>query len=335
MAHQLTIREDGIVEAAFAGARPWHGLGTQVEKHMSPQEALKLAHMDWTVRLRPLWVRSMEDRPAAQIDDKVAVCRADNGRYLGTVGTSYRPLQNAEQAEFLEALTGEGGVVECVGSLFEGRRTFWTVKVPGDLLIREDDRVEQYLILANAHDGSLAFRAFWSPIRVVCNNTLNAALGRGSAVNGVSIKHTLNVKRRVDEARNVLGLAVQYGRQAAAAFTAFAGHALTKESYAAILTEVFGDEKAPDATPATVARVLGVKRTVSANLRAEVKPGQAATLWDAYNSVTYFTSHQMTRRTTSRLRDEDERRFESVLLGNGRAVQQSAFDACRKALAVN
>jgi len=330
MGHGL-IEVNGQIEAMFAGERPWHGLGVQVTERQTPMEALRLANLDWKVEKKTL--QYLHDAGGVGlVDDKVATVRADTGAYLGTVGLQYTPLQNREQAEFIEVLAGEGAVVDCCGALFGGRKTFWTVKLDDVVRVGSNDTIEKNLIVANAHDGSMGFRAFWSPIRVVCNNTLNASLK--GAKDGINVRHTSNIKDRIKQAQTILTSAREYYNKAEVEFNRMAEREVTKDEASAFLEAVFGidDDEKREST-----KWANTKEQLRASCRTEMKSmeSQTPTAWLMYNTVTRYTSHDMTRRNTTRLNDPNERRFESVLFGRGKRIQQSAYQEAMKLVTMN
>lgn len=333
MAHGLTIRLDGRVEAAYAGETPWHGLGKKMSANMTPDEALREAGLNWEVTKRPLWYKNgtIVDQ-YAQTGDSFAIIREDSGAYFGTVGPQYRPIQNREQAEFLAALAGEGGIeVEMAGSLWGGSRQFWTCRVRGERIVEAEkraDRIKQYMVLANGHDGSLSFRAFWSPIRVVCNNTLNVSLRRAGA-DGVMLRHTSKVGERIKQAKQILGLCGTYYEQLAEVFQKMAETRVDKATYDNVLKQVFDPIEADyeDHAKFAAAKVEAdiTKGKVVGNLARESKLFGLTkiTAWDAYNSLTFYSSHQYgTDRKTA---DAADRHFDSVLHGSARRLQQEAF----------
>jgi len=314
MSHELSIREDGTVEAAFAGKVPWHGLGVQVQENMTVNEALDLANLRWAVAVEKLFY-SIRVGEYTEVPDKRAVIRMDNGEYFGTVGTRFKPIQNEEQADFLNALVGEGNVVECVGALFGGRKVFWTVKCPEDLMIGGEDRINQYIILANGHDGTIGFTCFWSPIRVVCNNTLRAALSGRNSDYSVRFKHTTNIDNRLEIARETLGIANRYFLDLANHFESFLEYKISDEDFKDYTKNLFGDKE-------------DTRNIIAANYQAERHPG---TLWAAYNAVTQHADHQMKFRGKE---NREAKRFESVMYGAGYRLKQKAFDLCRKQVSV-
>ena len=147
--HEISI-VDGKAEAIFVGKPAWHGLGETVPDHLTVRAALTRAHLDWTVDKVPIFHRSAGSEELTLIDSHVANVRSDDGRVIGVVGKDYVPIQHADQADFIEALLGEGeGVVECLGALREGRRQFWTIRLPGDFGVGERDRINRFLIACN------------------------------------------------------------------------------------------------------------------------------------------------------------------------------------------
>ena len=236
--HEISINQGGEAEAVFAGKPAWHGLGESVPEHVTVWAALEQAQLNWTVDQVPILRRQDASEQPTLIDTHVANVRSDDGRLLGVVGKDYVPIQHAEQATFIEALLGEGeGIVECLGALREGRRQFWTIRLPGNFQVGERDHIKRYLIATNGHDGTLAFRVFWSSVRVVCSNTLSIALR--DAPSGVALRHTSKVKERIDEARHVLGLADAHYRRLGETFEELASVEIGDREAEAFMARVF------------------------------------------------------------------------------------------------
>lgn len=320
----ITVRKDGKAEAAFALEPAWHGLGTLLQTRMTPHEALVTAHLDWDVEKVSLYI----DRFAEfeEIPDRFAILRCDSGDYLGNVGNQYTPIQNREQADYLQDLVGDEAVIECCGSLFGGRRTFWTCKLAEDMVLPGNDIVNRYLILANGHDGSLSFRVFWSPVRVVCQNTLNAALGANGR-DGIALNHCSGIKTRAEEAKKVLQIADKYYRKLAREFERLMGiNCSLDDMMQTIVPETLdydpltfdGDPGFPSARKQADAAQIEWNFTNA--------PGASPTLFGAYNAVTYHTSHQRIVKGSGE-KTRPERRFESILLRDGKVIQQRAFES--------
>ncbi len=344
MAHELS-NVSGQYEAAFVVngklQPPWHGLGTYLDSHMTPHDALREAHMEWEVDTIPMqYAFNGEIMP---VYDKRAVIRMDTGLQLGVVGNSYVAMQNREQADFIEALVGEGlGCVECVGALFSGKKTFWTIRVPGNMVVGGSDSkdfVEKYLIVSNSNDSSMTFRAFWSPIRVVCNNTLKAALHRRSVQDSVSIYHTTNMKTKIDEARKILNLASAYYREINDVYNQMRDTLVHDGMIRQFLDAVFPKPEDPKNTRA---------ETICARNRQEVMtlfqdrsvPGvtmSGRTVWGLYNSITHRTSHMGNDYVKSDApQDKASARMNSLMFGGTREkLNQTAFDSCLALMGAN
>lgn len=196
----------------YAREVPWHGFGTKVDGLQTAEEAIVAAGLDWMVEQKPLYIRDIKNPKGTikKVDGRVANVRMSDGAALGIVSPGYRVHQNVEAFAFADAIVEDGEAkYETAGALRGGKTVFLsmeipkTVKVPGD-----DGEVRPYLLVANGHDGGMALRALITPIRVVCANTLSAALGSHKAE--IRIRHTSGLESRVAEAQRALGLTFEY-----------------------------------------------------------------------------------------------------------------------------
>lgn len=317
MAHEITIRKDGKVEAAFAMEKPWHGLGILTPELMDPAEALRLANMDWTVSLSP--IQTIQEFGGVRMDAFRAVIRDDNLLPLGIVSKGYKPVQNAEQVDIIRTLIGEGLSVSACGTLFDGKKSFWTCRVPENLILSDGDSIERYLILSNGHDGMTSLQIYWSPIRVVCNNTLMASL-RGITTK-VSIKHTQNVSSRIEEARAVLGLAQVYYSKLGESFNVMKSKPMDVDQFINSLLYPVFEVKEEEKKEIGKRKMEKFEKVID---NFESAAGHEGTVFGGYNAITYFTSHQQ---VTDDLRGKDanERRFESVTKGVGKEINDRAY----------
>lgn len=181
---------------------PWHGQGIRVEEAPTSADAIRLAGLDWRVEQKPLF---LED--GTKIEGNFANVRSSDNKPLGIVGNKYKIVQNSDAFEFTDALLGEGVRYETAGSLKDGKVIWLLAKMPETVEIL-GDKVEPYMVFTNTHDGSGAVRVCMTPIRVVCNNTLNIALNRAKRV--WSARHTGSITNRLDDARETLQFAKQY-----------------------------------------------------------------------------------------------------------------------------
>ena len=217
MAHMLEQSATG--ETAFASLREpaWHGLGTVFNEEVSTNEMLKLAHLDnWNVRLEDVSIPDSfsSDKNYFFVTRTNPFDKSQND-VLGVVGERYVPLQNEELFTFGDNILDGGGRWETAGSIKGGRVVFGSIALERETILDPNgvsDKVNTYLLINTSHDGSIAIQASITPVRVVCQNTLNLALGRGNR--GVKqtfkIRHTQTANGKVVAAREALGLANKY-----------------------------------------------------------------------------------------------------------------------------
>ena len=185
----------------YTRVAPWHGLGTRVESAVSSEEALQVSGLNWRVEQRPIL---SDGNP---IFGYKANIRDTDKKVLGVVTDRYRVVQNAEAFAFTDALLGEGVKYETAGSLQEGRKIWLLAKLP-DKYIIEGEQIAPYLVFISSHDGSGAIKVCMTPIRVVCQNTLNVALANAKRI--WSTIHVGDLAAKMDEAHNTLLLAEKY-----------------------------------------------------------------------------------------------------------------------------
>ena len=192
------------VESMFyVREKPWHGLGTMVAEALDSASALRLAGLDWNVIQKDIMTVDGD----GTIPGFKANIRDTDGNVLGIVTDRYRVVQNAEAFSFTDALLGEGVRYETAGSLQGGRRTWVLARLPHQYIINGEE-ITPYLVFMNAYDGSGAIKVAMTPVRVVCQNTLNLALS--TAKRSWSFNHTGDISGKLDEARDTLLYAGQY-----------------------------------------------------------------------------------------------------------------------------
>ncbi len=223
MAHNINFNEQTGNHSFFSvKQKAWHGLGQIVEDYPTSEEALKFAGLDYTVAKRKLFTYDNENKasnedseikiPEIEVPDFYATIRTDNETVLGVVGKDYEVVQNIDAFSFFDAIvSGDGILYETAGALGKGERIFITAKLPDYIKVGNNDLIEQYLFLTTSHDGSGSITAAFTPVRIVCNNTLNAALRKQS--NAIKIRHTANAKERLEAAHKLMGITNQLGTQ--------------------------------------------------------------------------------------------------------------------------
>lgn len=191
------------VESMFyTREKPWHGLGTKVEEAPTSADALYLAGLDWKVVQEHIFTETGDIILGYRVN-----VRDSDRKVLGVVSERYKIIQNSEAFAFTDTLLGSGVRYETAGSLQDGRRVWLLARLPREYIIA-GERISPYLVFSNSHDGSGAVKVALTPIRVVCNNTLNLALGTASR--SWSMVHTGNIRDKIQEAKDTLFMAEEY-----------------------------------------------------------------------------------------------------------------------------
>jgi phage/plasmid-like protein (TIGR03299 family) len=307
----------------FVGKRPWHGLGVPLDRPATCAEAIKAAGLDWRVEL---FTACALDQP---IPGAFGVVRMDRLEPIGVVGQRYVPLQNQEAFSFMDRLVGEGrAVYETAGSLGRGQRIWLLARLPGDVWVTDQDNVSKYLLLCNSHDGRSPLRALFTPIRVVCENTLRAALGRGIST-GVSIRHTGDILGKAREAQRVLGISLQYfdafGEQA----KAFVGRALKQEALARYFETLVPTPKDADPGRSTATREALMRLFETG--KGNDLPSVRGTLWAAVNALVEYVDFERPTRLTKG-GSEASSRWESAQFGTGSLLKERAWSLAKEML---
>lgn len=180
---------------------PWHRIGTVVQDAPTAKEAIRLAGLDWTVSKQSL---ICSGKP---VKGRYGLVRETDNECLGICGDWYNIVQNSNAFDFLENLVGEELHYETAGSIFGGKRVFITTKFREQWRIADDD-IDLYLLISNGHTGADSLKVAVTPVRVVCNNTLQAGLGRAKSL--WSMVHSDNLSENLEEARRTLELTEVY-----------------------------------------------------------------------------------------------------------------------------
>ncbi|MET3115396.1 phage/plasmid-like protein (TIGR03299 family) [Pedobacter sp. CG_S7] len=218
MAHQINYNQQTGKHSFFSTKqKAWHGLGTIIEDYPTSAEAIRYAGLDYHVEKRPLFTYDTENHtvdpetellvPEIEVPDFFATVRTDTEQVLGVVGNDYHIVQNVDAFDFFDSIIGgkDGILYETAGALSEtGARIFITAKLPDYIRVGRDDLIENYLFLTASHDGYSSITAAFTPIRICCNNTLNAALK--SATNSIKIRHTASAHEKLKQAHKLLGI---------------------------------------------------------------------------------------------------------------------------------
>lgn len=304
-----TPRQSGITETdnmmyVKASERdvPWHGLGTPIANAVSSAEAVMAAGLDWGNH-RPDGIvgRGVELRPEIQlfngeyreVPGRYQVTRMDNGAVLGNTTERYYPIQNEQAFEFVDSIIGSGEVLfETAGSLFGGERVFMLARLPQDIKVA-GEAINPYLVLTNAHNGKNALLVTETPIRVVCQNTLNAAL-RGSK-RSVKIRHSAQSDQRLADARKVLGFTKQYFESFEKFATELVKAKMTKAAFEAFLNELIPIPEVKEGE-STRGKTMAenTQEKILTVYQADNLNNIRGTKWGAYNAIADYADWSRT-----------------------------------------
>ena len=294
MSHDLEVH-NGVASFASLRKPAWHNLGQIAQEEMTTQEIMKLANLnDWNVR-GVGFDEFLADTPVADSTGKQLIVRNrpgatedDDKRFdvLGVVGGRYGIVQNEELFEFGEALLGDDARWETAGSIRKGTTVFGTLALELETVIDENgvaDKVTNYLMLSTTHDGSGPMFAGITPVRVVCANTYNCAIGRLS--NTVKIRHTRNVQQRMAEAARVMEYSVKYTERFAETAKKLFETSVTDQQFEALVTNFYADQ-AESETKAGITRWEKKFDNIMDLWTGPTQNGIKNTAWGAFGALT-------------------------------------------------
>jgi phage/plasmid-like protein (TIGR03299 family) len=328
MAHNIS-EINGKHAVMVVGEPAWHRLGTVLNNPATAEQAITAANLNWQVLKEPLFAG--EKRLA--VSDHYAIVRDDHwndskATVLGIVRRAYTPLQNREAFRFFDPIVGEkAAVYHAAGALGNGERVWILVKLPDDIRVIGDDIANKYLLLSNSHDGSSAVQIKFTPIRVVCQNTLTMALREGPTLR---VPHTRDVHQRLRVAASMLNAIKMRYSELEEAFRQMVRVRLHEEKLQEFLGQVFPDPRRGD-DEVRYERALTQVRTDRAGAEYLYETGKgnqetavARTLWAAYNGVAEYVDHKRYARY------ETDRQVEAIWFGDGYSAKARAFSVAEK-----
>lgn len=318
MAHDIATT-NGRPAMAYFGETPWHRLGTKLDRPATAAEAIEAAGLNYEADLVPLFTGD-----GAAVTDRKAVVRSDTREVFGVVGTSYVPIQNSECFSFLDAVVAEGSVrYHTAGALGKGERVWLLAKLPGHIRVKNsDDITEKYLLLSNSHNGTSALRVYFTPIRVVCSNTL-AVAQRGGRGEGIAIRHQGDLAAKVREAQRVLGLATMFYDDIRTKIDVLAGYHPTRDQLDAYFKALYPDSPESKTKRAENIRT-GLLRLFEEGSGQDL-PAIRHSAWAAYHAVTEWVDHYRPTRVRN-ARERASQRLQSLWFGSGARLKERAWD---------
>ncbi|MGN6541431.1 MAG: DUF932 domain-containing protein [Ginsengibacter sp.] len=322
--------------------KAWHNLGQIVEQYPTSAEAIKYAGLDFEVIKSPLYTRGtgisigddgeINEGGNILLPDNFATMRTDTNQVFGVVGKDYQIVQNKDAFAFFDAIVGggDGILYETAGALGNGERVFITAKLPDYIRVGDgDDVTEKYIFLTTSHDGTGSITAAFTPVRIVCQNTLNAALGNMSNV--VRIRHTSGAKQRLENAHKVMGLTNQLSIQLEGIFNQWTKVRICDEDVKKLIQLALCPnketldalKKGADDELSTVFKNT-VEDAFAYGMIADTQQmiSTKGTVFGAYNAVTGY--YQNVRNYK-----DDESKLQSIVMGGtAQAKAQKAFELC-------
>lgn len=309
MSHMIEM-VDGVAQMAWTGETPWHGLGKQVPADLTPEQMMKAAGLDWEVKKVPAYATVGKKRIAV---GKSALIRTSDSKLLDVVGDDWNPCQNAEAFEFFNDFIGNGDMtMETAGSIMNGKRVFAMAKVKESFELFKGDRVDANLLFSNPHMYGKTIDIQFTPVRVVCWNTLSLSLSLGSK-NRVSVSH--RVKFDGDSVKEMMGVAKDKLATYKEAAAYLGSKRYDEESIKEYFGRIFGskeDKKTGEDKNSRNARI--------AYDILEQQPGAEfarGSMWQGFNAVTFMVDHVIGR--------NEDNRMNSAWFGWGRNLKVKAL----------
>ena len=313
MSHEIEM-VNGVAQMAYAGDLPWHGLGQQVSDDITTDGMMKAAGLDWSVTKQPMYY--MDDLgEMGEVPGKSALVRSSDNKVMDIVGQDWNPVQNAEAFEFFREFVDTGDMqMHTAGSLKDGKMVWALAKVNDGFTIKTaqgEDSVESYLLFSNPHQYGKSIDVRFTPIRVVCNNTLTLSLNQ-NVDQYVRMGHQRPFN--AEDAMATLGMAHKKLETYKEAAEYLCQKSYTTDDMLNYFNQVFPSASDRDSNKSREAQEV-------MHTQAGAALGEG-TFWQLFNTVTYMTDHTLGRNSDTRL--------QSSWYGQNQNVKKKALE-----LAVN
>ncbi len=300
--------------------KPWHGLGTALAGLATAEEMIQAAKLDWQVELKRNHFQKSDGTYSESASNEVI--RMDSEASLGTVGMRYTPVQNTQIFSFFDNIVEIGeAIYETAGSLHGGKKVWVLAKLPENSTIMRNgkpDITEKYILLSNAHDGTQAVRCYFTPVRVVCQNTLTASAGQAS--NCTSVRHTVSAEIKLKEAHSLMGFVTKYYEEVELRQRYMANSVVPNfESLMAFMEELWPD------TTAEKSRAHK-KREEALMIYNQERKEWGGDWLSALNAVTGTVDHSQKALGPG----NTENRMDKIIFGSGAQLKDKAFELALK-----
>lgn len=310
----------------MANAHPpvpiWNRVGTKVEGSMTAQEALQKGKLDWTVELQP--ARVTYNGKSSIVPGKFVPIRTSDGRPLGVVGASYKPVQNVSALNFMDAYIGRGEAeYVTVGNIGDGKLIWMLAKMPNTSTAV--DLVERYMLMSTSHNGVSPVMLAALDFRIWCANQIQAAIRK--AKNKFVIRHTTNVEMRMADARKAFDGSLKYFGEMDVIYGQMKEIKFSQTQLLSLVEKVFGATN-EDKSNRQVNRIEAIQEKIvdlSLTGMGTHLPGVKGTAWGAYNAVTEYLDHH-TKIKGGKGASAEEKLLGSTWFGTVGMKTQKAFD---------
>jgi len=325
MAHNLNFNEEKGTYSFVSsnGEVAWHGLGQVVKNTMTAAECIEKANLDYEVVKTPNFTEYEGEKIPKE--DEFSTVRTDTKEALGTVRKRYEIVQNKDAFGFFDAIIDSGeAIFETAGALGKGERIFVTAKLPEDLLVA-GEQCNKYIVLTNSHDGTSSIVAGFTTIRVVCNNTLQAAMR--DLTNKVSIEHRTGAKERLAEAYKIMQIGSKYMDAVGDIFNAMAKTKIEDDQLkkyienvmkAEYMSQTPSEEEKNEMSTRFKNRVNAVYE-FSQSHPTQLTEAAKGTVWGAYNAISGYYNYVQKY-------DSKEQKFKSQMFGNANTKILKGFN---------
>lgn len=310
MAHNLaTNQRTGAAAMLSVREKPWHGLGVILPENVTVAQAIEIAGLDYQVDKTPTLI-DVGNGPVV-VPDSFVTYRMDTLKPLGVVGSRYEPIQNTSAFEFLTQIADVQGeaVVETAGALGNGERAWVSLKLPDDITIG-GEKIEGLFNCMTSHDGSSGIVVYVTPVRVVCQNTLNLSLAKvKNGARAYKIKHTQNWEQRMDEAKRVMGFTRRYFEKFEEQANLLLSQEFSRYQYEQLCQELL-PKPGVDASKREKGMFEARFTAIMSCWDAPDLGNITGTKWAAINAIADYSDHSRAVRTAG---DEDKK-FETLFL---------------------
>jgi len=315
-----------VESMAYYGEVPWHGMGTSVEQDVTAEEMIAAAGLDWDVDVRPARGAKI-DRKGRASRYEVVRCprpgRDEEEVLFGVVTKCYTPPQNRDAFRFFDPIVeGKEAYFETAGALGQGERIWVMGRMPGSMEVVPGDECRRYLLLSNTHDGQGAIAVKFTPIRVVCENTLMIAMKDGQRA--FRVRHSQLMHERLEDVSELIGIARELFDRHAVIFEGLAQVGMTESRLNEYLDRVYPRSEKHRQRGTMPDRWDHVRELLETHESLQLEKVRG-TLWAAYNAITRFEDYKQGRSD-----DDPDGRLERIWFGSGAENKLKALEAAKE-----